>query len=315
MKKVMHIIYLLFCLMPVIAPAQSEDSTFKDFNNDGHTDTLNSFYSGGSGYGGKYFELRNGANDDKYEINTYGCFCQIKQTIPIPAELRKKENKPFLEALKKEISSTWRISPDPSLKWILDANNSVSELSDNPYFDLAFNFRVEWIKGRVTLPDTYFIEIKNNRFYYPEELSPDDRHRNFSGWLAYYAHNHYRNPEGDSLVPAGNSSNYEASKTSHGLIVHNEEDSHAWIFVTDYDLTGGPQKLRWESIERVKIYKGHAFVLQSRAMMDENNIFIIDIENGVCARLRYSAVSNPFLNEFSDKLIEELSVLNKSFEK
>ncbi|MCH8234247.1 MAG: hypothetical protein IIB82_16615 [Bacteroidetes bacterium] len=93
--------YLLFCFIPITAWTQDTETIHEDFNGDGYTDALSCYYSGGSGFGGRYCELKNGATNEIYEVNTQGCFCQIKNAILIPPVLRKKENKSFLEAIKK----------------------------------------------------------------------------------------------------------------------------------------------------------------------------------------------------------------------
>ena len=308
--------YLLFCFIPITAWTQDTETIHEDFNGDGYTDALSCYYSGGSGFGGRYCELKNGATNEIYEVNTQGCFCQIKNAILIPPVLGKKENKSFLEAIKKKLLPAWKDSPDPSLQWIINANNSNYELSDNIYFDLIISSPTEWVEGNIELPGTYYIDLKGNALHqlYILDLEPPDwyNQKEYEGWLIYYGHNHYRNPTGDSLTLADSSRSYKAYKTSHGLIIKKEE-SYAWVFVTDFDLTGGPQKLRWESIKKVRISDNYVIVEQSRAPGETTNIFVIDIETGICGRMKFTSnFPEPFFIE-NGKLLVEDAGYKKSF--
>jgi hypothetical protein len=296
--------FLVF--IPLSVWAQNNDPGFEDFNGDGYTDTLRAFYNGGSGFGGKFCELTNGATHEKYELDTWGCFCQIKRTIIIPEVLRKTENRMFLKAMEQEVLPEKRNKPDPSLRWIINANSSNYILSDNIYFDLIIYAPPEWISGKIELPDTYCIDIGGNvlnKLYIRETEPPYfDDYTEDEGWVVYYGHNHYRNPSGDSLTLADSSLSYKVYITSHGLVIK-KEDSYAWMFVNDFDVTGGPQKLRWESIKKAQIFENHIFIQQSLRPDSESRIWVIDIETGTSVRMKAKTYS--FLIENGQLLMED----------
>lgn len=272
--------YLLLCFITTYAVSQNI-TKIEDINGDGYIDTLESYYSGGSGFGGKYCTLIDGKSNEKFEIDTWGSFAQIQQTVLIPPALRREENQPFIEEIKKVILPKWRESPDPSLQWIINANNSNYRLSDNTFFNLIIFSATKWIEGNLKLPTTYYIDFKGGR--YNRRYQKEDE-----GWLIYYGHNHYRNPTGDSLLVVESSNQYKILRTSHGLIA-NKEGNYKWIFVTDSQLTGSPSKLRWESIGDVILKDQYVLLSHELGLKGddlERNYFLIDIESGKVGRLK-----------------------------
>jgi len=267
---------------------QNYGTIVKDFNNDGFIDTVKSYYDGGSGFGGVFVTLINGKTKENFELDSYGCFCDIKQIILIPPELKKANNKPFLEVIKNELLPPKMTVPEASLQWLIAANVNSKGLSDNIYYDLLIKTPPQWTFGKIKLPNTYYIDIKGdtlNKLYYTDtEIPKWYNSKNNEGWLVYYGHNHFRNEKGDSLVLVDTSRNYKVFRTSHGVVLQ-KGTSYAWVFVTDYRLTGGPEKLRWESIGKIKLVKKHLIVQLNNSIV-EKPIFIIDIENGTSGRLR-----------------------------
>jgi hypothetical protein len=301
------ILFILFIFNPLFVRSQDVATEIADFNDDGHIDTLRSWSEGGSGFGGKYCQIINGATNEKYKLNTYGCFCRIKKTVLIPQALQKEQNRPFLEAIKNQILPARRESADPSLSWIIKANQSPQILSNTIYFDLIISSPTEWHLGTIKLPDTYYIDVIGNSEH-PIKDSDSDK---TTAWLIYYGHNHYRNPSGDSLTLTDSTQSYLAYKTSHGLIVK-KGDMYAWLFVNDFELTGGPGKLRWESIQRVQLYGNYAILQQSLAPDMSSRIFLIDIETGMCARMKFITNLSDFKIE-NNQLILENDEGEKSF--
>jgi hypothetical protein len=278
--------------LPVFLFGQETKTTFKDFNNDSVIDRLESYYDGGSGFGGTYVTAINGKTKEQFELNNFGCFCDIKQVILVPPELRKESNKPFLNAIVKELLPDKRKEPESSLQWIISANDNHKVLSKNAFYDLIINSPTKWISGNIKLPDAYYVEISGNTLHKLYTTSTEsklpkwyDKEKN-KGFIVYYAFNHYRNEKGDSLTMVYSTPLYKAYRTSHGVVI-TKGDSYTWIFVTDYPLTGGPAKLRWESIGNVQIIDKYAIVQQQSINdIQNNNFFIIDIENGTVGRLK-----------------------------
>lgn len=281
--------YFLIFLSPVIVFGQNPNSIIKDFNNDGYNDTLESYYDGGSGFGGTYVSLKNGKTNEIFEMDNFGCFCDIKKIILIPPKLRELSNKPFLEVMKSELLPEKMNSPDASLQWLISANMNSKKLSDNIYYDLLIKTPPHWISGKIKLPNTYYIDVSGDtlhKLYFTDaEIPKWYNSKKNEGWLVYYGHNHYRNPKGDSLVLVDAPPTYKVFRTSHGVVV-TKGNLFTWVFVSDYQLTGAPEKLRWESIGEVIIIDKYIILQLINAEAYSNPIFIIDIEKGISARLR-----------------------------
>ncbi|KAA3615611.1 MAG: hypothetical protein D8M58_15555 [Calditrichaeota bacterium] len=205
--------------------------------------------------------------------------------MAIPPALLENKNKSFLETFKKHLLPAKRDSADPSLKWILKANQFSRSPKTNKYIDLVIFPKIKWLEGSVKLPNIYYTEMENS---------------GRDSWLIYYAHNHYRNSTGDSLVFADSNQTYKVFKTSHSVIIKKKE-LYGWLFVNDYDLLGGPAKLRWESVNKLQLYGNFLFLQQNLTPDTATRIFIIDIETGVCARIKTIADMDDFIIE-KDKL-------------
>jgi hypothetical protein len=315
MKK---LICIIIFLIPTILSGQRPNIIIKDFNNDGYSDTLTSFYDGGSGFGGIYVTLINGNTKEKIELERSGCFCDIKNFVLIPPELKTESNRQFLEVVKDELLPGKMNMPDASLQWLISSNLYYKELSDHTYYDLVINSPIKWIKGKINPPETYYIDIKGDtlhKLYFSESEIPAwyDSTRN-EGCLIYYGHNHFPNGEEKKFILADSSSIYKVYKTSHGVVL-NKGDSYAWIFVADYRLTGGPDKLRWESIGKVTLIDQFV-ILQLINIKDFSNpLFIIDIEKGISARLRHDGnYHNISYKIEKDKILLERNFETKSYE-
>ena len=142
--------YLLFCFIPITAWTQDTETIHEDFNGDGYNDALSCYYSGGSGFGGRYCELKNGATNEIYEVNTQGCFCQIKNAILIPPVLRKKENK-FLDSKGRFIRNEYNGFLVDCVLLIYASGVEINSLD---------RLRLEFFRGGVFIQHPDFKELK-----------------------------------------------------------------------------------------------------------------------------------------------------------
>jgi hypothetical protein len=158
-------------------------------------------------------------------------------------------------------------------------------LDNNKDFDLVINTPFVWEKEPIYLPDTYCIELKWDTL---KHFTINSGQKDEQGWLVYYAHNHYRSTKKDSLVLMASNDIYKIFRTSHGVIVK-KNDYYTWVFVTDYGLTGGPAKLRWESIQSVQILNDQIIIKLYTEEGDK--CFIVDLKTGTAMRKRQIEVS------------------------
>lgn len=284
------ILTLLSCLLALEVFGQSNPKQIiEDFNADGYQDTLTSRYEGGSGFGGRFITVINGKTKTHFELNTYGCFCQITRTVLLPPSLEKPENQPFLEIIKEHLLPEKRNNSEGSLEWLIKGRFSNKTLTSHIYFDLVIDPNTTWQQS-FEYPYNYYLEIQGDtlhQFYNVSEDVPDwYDHKQGKGFLIYYAHNHYRNRSWDSLTFADSNSTYKAFRTSHGVLIR-KGVLYKWVFMSDNKLTGAPAKLRWQSIGKVKLFDHYALIEQILRPKQPPNRFIVNIETGRLARLKF----------------------------
>ena len=267
-----------------------------DFNRDGFVDSLECFYHGGSGYGGWDAILRDGRGGKEFRISSYGGFFRLKKVIPIPPELLRGRNRPFLVPIKEcLLPARKRKIADPSLQWVLDLHkNGPVKLrgaqTDNRIFDLAFRFPIRPFVGPLRIPESYYMDLGGRdlrRLYRTDEEAPAWLAEASEGWLLYYGHNHRPN-SGNSEETQGFREIVESDgdrlfKSAHGLVLK-RKNSFRWIFVSDFDLVGAPDKLRWSSMGKTRMQNGLVFLLRD-LHSDAPDLWVIDPRRGRLARL------------------------------
>ena len=277
----------------------------KDYNEDGFKDTLNKFISHGSGFGGQSYSIINGKTKEVYKLGLWSSHGNLRNMFPIPPDLNKKENEFFLRRIMIELLPPKKEVADPSLKWIINANLSHSYFDDNSAFDLVLFPSNDWVKGLPVHPKRYYLEMEQENFsvmYNTNEDKPkwyDDEKDN--GYLIYYGLepieiDQYNSLGTNSVKDSNgfyriqNNDIYTVLKTSHGIIVQ-KEDTYKWVFVTDKPLTKSPSRLRYNSIGSVVLLDSCIIFQHVLLPSQSNQLFIIDIEAGICARFRENAAN------------------------
>lgn len=278
-----------------------QQNIVKDINEDGVLDTLNSYYSGGSSFGGRYVKVTNGKTGEIHELNSAGSFSQIKKIILIPPALNKPENILFLDAIKNEMLPSERNLPDPSLQWIINGSYSNIELNNNAYFNQIIDPQINWTHGELKLPHTYYTLVEGDdlRKLYDSSFENPNWYNELEhnkGLLIYYAHNHYRNKSGDSIKLVDSNDTYKIYKTSHGVAVK-KKDKYKWLFISDIELTSAPGKLRWESIRKVTLLNKYLIIQQKLQPAENDKLYVINIETGICGSVKFKLPNSMNFNE------------------
>ncbi|WP_420573827.1 hypothetical protein [Kordia sp.] len=295
-----RIIFLLFFISSFqVLGQRNMEISVNDYNNDKVVDTLKTFYVGGSGFGGMYVQMINGKTNETYELTNDGCFCEIKNTVLVSPTLNKAENKPFLEIMKAKLLPEKRNVPDASLDWIIKSSYSNRKLDDHKFFDLVIDPKNKWQDHKIEYPKNYYIETQGDtltRLYTTPYEAPEWLHKKETkGFLVYYAHNHYRSRNNDTLQFSNNNQNklYKVYNTSHGVLVKKGK-LHKWVFISDVSITDAPEKLRWESIQDVKLFGNYLFVQQNLSPMLRYNLYVINIETGILGRLKFDLIDRQY---------------------
>lgn len=287
----MKIIYIIIIILyPILTNGQVRDIKIKDFNQDGHIDTLEINNDSGSGFGGKYVTLINGKTKEIFELNDFSCFCEIINVIPIPDKLLLKENIAFYNVLKNELLSTEQDPIDPSLDWLLGAYLNWKILQDNPYFDIVIKSPLKWRNGDIKLPSLNYINLQGDTLKKISKLKKDFASESAkvyqNAWLTYRGHTHAQvsNETKAGEIATIKEASYNIWKTAHGIII-SRDNRYSWVFVTDFNLTGAPQKLRWTSIGKIVEINGHLIFQMINSNDFSNPIFVLNMDSGVIARI------------------------------
>ncbi len=294
----------LLVLIVNISHAQQEGDYSEDFNKDGIPDKMEIWYDGGSGFGGYYGHVKNGATGKIYELNTWGCFCDIKLVVPFPPEARLSEHKPFYDALAEKLFPDIQAEPDPTLDWIIQANLQAIIPVEDDLFDLILPVKPFWNNGPIGKISKYQLKIDDRMIksaYHPIQEPPAWIDESKEGSLEYYGNNHDLHQEQINVEE----SDLILWRGKHSLILKNGSDE-AVLFVTDHPLTSGPERLRDPSISSVVSNGEFAFFTVSETPEPAFRIFVSDLNTGRVARLKA-----PFFGYGGKISIEENKLYNQ----
>ncbi len=280
---------LLSGSMPGLAQENPQIKT-KDFNQDGYVDSLITTLSRGSGFGGKTISLIDGKNGNSFKMESKGCYCQIKQIITIPPALNQAQTSHYKEVILADLLPPMKNQLDPSLSWLIEANNNHHRLKDHPYFDLIIYPKIDWKKGDIQLPDTYTINVITEKNGQNQQIISTLKEKTSKDkLLVYFGHNHFSHRESDSLKHVVTNKSYKIFKTAHGILAK-KGNRFKWLFINDYALFEGPEKLRWPSIGFIQVV-GEFLIFQHHLTPGmEKNIFVIHLESGICGRYKHKCV-------------------------
>ena len=262
----------------------------EDINDDGVKDSINIYYDGGSGFGGYHLEIISGKTKEFLAMDTYGGFCLSKQTILFPPVFLKPENKAFFERMKKELLGNFRTTADPILKWILEGQFSKKVYNDGDNgFVQSFEFKPLWLDS-LTAPENYFLPLHSDtlrKIYRTDTETPE-----------YFADDVLtggvlmnRKILGDlPLEPTTATRTVEFFASSHSVAAR-RGTKYSYVFVTDYSLTGAPDKLRWPSISAIFPHGDYLVIRHARPAGGDDAFFVVNFVKGYCAELAYACSS------------------------
>ncbi|QCX01504.1 hypothetical protein FGM00_15830 [Aggregatimonas sangjinii] len=282
-----RIIGFLILWSTICVRAQPNDVLeIHDFNEDGIDDRLECIRELGV-----HCTFTDGFTKESIDWGDFAWRGAIKSVITVPKQLLLDVNAKVYIAMQREVLPHLKKSPDPSLQWILNANFSKRKLADNPYVDLIFIPNSKWKAGNFTIPSNYYVAISRDSLYRLDDAIRNDSLNKAttapSGFLAYYGQVHYmgEQPRQKDYMPVATDATYTIYRTRHGVLAQ-KKNKFKWLFITDNDLTGGPEKLRWESIEEVFLLDDHVLIKQSQAPDPEYQLYLVHIETGMTGRIK-----------------------------
>ena len=255
--------------------------TSKDYNSDGYADTIIYNYI----HFGNPYEITfiDGKNHKKYSFEKSMDYSNFLDIIPINNDLiNQKDVLDSIESILFFFPQQW--IAQPSLEWLLNAKRKGTSQIDTASFYRVIKADIKWYKWPQEFPSACYQIVHRDSI--PNEFQEYyKQNKEFEYcYMIYYGHNHRQYNEKTrkyfhDFTKVYQSDSFEIYKTSHGLILK-KDSLYKWIFHTNPTLTGGPSKLRWESIDTLAVYKSHVILNQSAPMLSSDHIFIINLENG-----------------------------------
>lgn len=236
-----------------------------------------------------------------YANQTKKCTLQVKpqeqhpsliNTVPLCDDLLKPEYKrmtQFVDSLIFNIPASKTL--DPTLGWILDTYSSKKKLKDHPYFASYAKFKPKIKPTYYEAPSPHRLLVKGKLVKKINQMHGKSD-STYKSWITFDA---------DRLTKARQITKYNLNpdwpqfvdsigpiriyKTGHSVFMETDT-AHQVFFVSDGVLFQNLQKLEWESIQQVGIYKRYFLVLTHPYPGVENKLFLIDSKKGFVLEFR-----------------------------
>ncbi len=285
----------------------------EDFNDDGFLEELviNS-YLGEIDFAILTYEK--GTKKCTLDIKPQGKHPSLINTIPLCDDLLKPEYKvitQFVDSIIFDIPASKTL--DPTLGWLLDVYSSKKTIENHTYF-------TSYAKFKPKIKQTYYQDPSPHRLLTKGKLVKKINNYHgksdttFKSWIIFDANKltearqitkYNLNPEWPEFIDSIGS--IRISKTGHTVFLETDT-THQIFFVSDGVLFQNLQKLKWESIQQVGIYKHYFLVLTHPYPGVENKLFLVDSKKGFVLEFRKDVLcdfENYYYNIASFDIIED----------
>lgn len=299
---------------------------YYDINGDGVRDSLILLRgTGNGGFSSLSVMVKSGKNQQSLVFEKLFSPAYIKNLYEFPIEYTHKENLAFFQALKEACFSEGK-KADPPSQWIIDATVSNRLWTSHPYFEQVFRFKPRFHTGEFQFPYGCTMEVNNDSLekvaqsivladtFEKRILNRKEKvyYVSFGGWILWGLNEEIKYKGGrvqedyKVLKEVAKSDSYTLYTLPHALVVKRGE-AYAWIFVSDYELTKGPEKMRWNSVKGARLKGKYAFIFHELGPIAFNykQTFIVNIESGLCVKLKENA------DIPDEKLFEEMEKLEQ----
>lgn len=305
---------ILILLKFTFSFSQGEQKVIKqDINDDGFSEKLIiNYYLGKIDFAILYYEKK--TKRCTLDINSNAKHPSLINTIPLCDDLLKPENKKitqFVDSVIFNIPATKNI--DLTLSWLLDVYSSNKVISNHQYFISQSKFKPKIKNGTYDAPSSHRILVKGKLVQKINQLH-EKCDTTSKSWIVFDANrlNNARqiteyelNPSWPQFIDSAGS--IEIYKTGHSVFIETDSN-HQVLFASDGVLFQNLQKLNWESIQQVGMYKKYYLILTQPYPGIENKLFIVDIERGLLLEFRKDILldfKNHYLNIESFEVMED----------
>ena len=255
-----------------------------------------------------------GKTGEILEINRKLNTVKIKSINMIKKHLKPtKENKGGIISKENFIHQSNVKNIDLTLSWLLDVYSSNKIISNHQYFISQSKFRPKIKNGTYDAPSSHRILVKGKLVQKINQLH-EKCDTTSKSWIVFDANrlNNARqiteyelNPSWPQFIDSAGS--IEIYKTGHSVFIETDSN-HQVLFASDGVLFQNLQKLNWESIQQVGIYKNYYLILTQPYPGIENKLFIVDNEKGLVLEFRKDVLldfKNHYLNIESFEVMED----------
>ncbi len=234
----------------------------------------------------------NGAKKCTLDVMPQEQHPSLINTVPMCDDLLKPQYKKitqFIDSIIFNIPASKTL--DPTLGWVLDVYSSKKELNDHPYFQSYARFKPKIKKTYFEAPENHRLLVKGELVKKINQLHGKSD-STYKSWIVFDANKlteakqitrYNLHPDWpqfvDSIGPI------KIYKTGHSVFMETDT-AHQVFFVSDGVLFENLQKLEWESIQQVGIYKKYFLVLCHPYPGVENKLFLIDSKKGYILEFR-----------------------------
>lgn len=255
-----------------------------DFNKDGVIDRVEISEDGGSSLSSKEIMFIDGKTKKRYGFSIWYSFGSFFAICNAPNVLGKSGREQIGNQL-----FGYRDTLDASLHWLIDACSNSVDVKNTGIVNFATSYKPIWIKGEPVISDGYYAILSNDEYkglLQKVEASPDYDFAKMKSdyfWIDYNTQGHSmsrkknksRNSSGFYITPMD--STHWVYTTDNGVVLK-KNDSYSWVFINDYKLLAGNEKLRWPSIDDAQILNDYVLVQYSSNI--SNSLFIVNPNTG-----------------------------------
>lgn len=306
-----NLLLLLLTFHVFIQAQQNIEVINEDLDGDGSTEELIIYnYLGAIDYA--ILSYQQGSKRCTLDISPNIDYPSLLNIVPVCDELLSPENKKLRHAIEQYIFKMPEVkNPCPSFSWLLNIYETKEKVENSKYFNSIAWFKPNLQEKLFEMPSSSRFEVRGNLLNKINiQFNKADSIK--SSWITFNgeALNKARQiskfkleSDWPQLVDSLNQKNIY--KTGHSVYLQSDS-SHQVIFVTDGVSYQNIQKISWESIQQVGVYKKKILILTHPYPAIENKLFLIDLNNNSVLEFKKEALLD-YENSF--RFIESFEVI------
>ncbi len=230
-----------------------------------------------------YVLAKSGESREVLHLNHTHWNSEFLSLLQLPGEW----NSPSWDPYQPKIDSIFGLDEkltgrEPDLRWLIQAYSH--QLNGDSLFHRYYAVPQEWHPTPILPPANGWLTLNGEEFsQFQEHFIPKNSHDSSAraGLMQYQGKNHFLAWGKDSTYRrVWKKRNQRLWQTAHGLIWQ-KGNQYTWLFTSNGNLTGGPQKLSFSSLSQIQVVDGLILLHHVAPVMQWNQLFLIDPETGI----------------------------------